>query len=90
MNYYLSVLKKYAVFSGRARRAEYWYFALFNIIIVIGLSLFEWFSGIASETDGSVLANILPVSHIDSVYSSRCSQDARCKQKWLVYLNSNL
>lgn len=30
MNYYLSALKKYAVFSGRAKRAEYWYFFLFN------------------------------------------------------------
>lgn len=33
MNYYISVLKKYAVFEGRARRAEFWYFALFNIIV---------------------------------------------------------
>ncbi len=30
MNYYIEVLKKYAVFKGRARRAEYWYFVLFN------------------------------------------------------------
>ena len=33
MNYYTDVLKKYAVFSGRARRKEYWMFVLFNIII---------------------------------------------------------
>lgn len=33
MNYYLAVLKKYFVFSGRAQRAEYWYFVLFNIIV---------------------------------------------------------
>ena len=33
MNWYFEVLKKYAVFSGRARRKEYWYFFLFNIII---------------------------------------------------------
>ena len=32
MKYYLAVLKKYAVFSGRARRSEYWIFFLFNII----------------------------------------------------------
>ncbi|MCX4514721.1 DUF805 domain-containing protein [Streptomyces sp. NBC_01619] len=32
MNYYLDVLKKYAVFSGRARRKEYWMFILFNVI----------------------------------------------------------
>ena len=28
-----SVFSKYATFSGRATRPEYWYFALFNIII---------------------------------------------------------
>ena len=33
MNYYLHVLKNYAEFNGRARRAEYWYFFLFNMII---------------------------------------------------------
>jgi len=33
MNYYLEVLKKYATFTGRARRKEYWMFLLFNIII---------------------------------------------------------
>ena len=39
MNYYLDVLKKYAVFSGRATRAEYWYFVLFNILIAIVLGV---------------------------------------------------
>ena len=39
MNYYLEVLKKYAEFNGRARRAEYWYFFLFNIIISIVLGI---------------------------------------------------
>ena len=33
MNYYLHVLKNYAVFDGRARRSEYWYFFLFNVLI---------------------------------------------------------
>lgn len=39
--YYLSVLQKYAVFQGRARRKEYWYFILFNILINIGLSIVD-------------------------------------------------
>ena len=30
MNWYLQVLQKYAVFSGRARRMEYWMFVLSN------------------------------------------------------------
>ena len=39
MNYYLEVLKKYADFNGRARRSEYWYFALFSGLISIILSI---------------------------------------------------
>ncbi|PWK76550.1 uncharacterized membrane protein YhaH (DUF805 family) [Mucilaginibacter oryzae] len=38
MNYYIEVLKNYALFSGRARRSEYWYFALFNVIFSMILS----------------------------------------------------
>ena len=34
MNWYLKVLKNYAVFDGRARRKEYWMFVLFNILVV--------------------------------------------------------
>ncbi|RKR85620.1 uncharacterized membrane protein YhaH (DUF805 family) [Mucilaginibacter gracilis] len=41
MNYYLTVLKKYAQFSGRARRAEYWYFTLFSVIISIILAIID-------------------------------------------------
>lgn len=37
MNWYLEVLKKYAVFQGRARRKEYWMFNLFNIIIAMAI-----------------------------------------------------
>ena len=33
MKWYIAVLKKYLVFSGRASRSEYWYFVLFNIIV---------------------------------------------------------
>lgn len=32
MSWYLSVLKNYVGFSGRARRKEYWMFVLFNFI----------------------------------------------------------
>ena len=34
-----SVFSKYATFSGRARRSEFWYFYLFNILVSIGLSI---------------------------------------------------
>ena len=39
MNWYFVALKKYAEFNGRARRREYWWFTLVNVIIVILLSV---------------------------------------------------
>ncbi len=35
MQWYLAVLKNYAGFSGRARRTEYWMFALVNLVITL-------------------------------------------------------
>lgn len=37
MNYYLGVLKNYAGFSGRARRAEYWQYVLISCAIAVAL-----------------------------------------------------
>lgn len=41
MNWYLEVLKKYAVFDGRARRTEFWMFALFTFLITLALGIVE-------------------------------------------------
>jgi uncharacterized membrane protein YhaH (DUF805 family) len=38
VSWYLEALKKYAVFHGRSRRAEYWYFVLFNLIVAVVLA----------------------------------------------------
>ncbi|WP_327728306.1 DUF805 domain-containing protein [Streptomyces sp. NBC_00487] len=37
MNWFVEVLKKYAVFSGRARRQEYWMFTLIASLIYLAL-----------------------------------------------------
>jgi uncharacterized membrane protein YhaH (DUF805 family) len=52
MNYYFKVLQNYATFSGRARRSEYWYFVLFNVIIAFVLGF------IGGTTGTPVLSNI--------------------------------
>ncbi len=41
MSYYLKVLQNYANFSGRARRSEYWYFALFNLFAIISTAILD-------------------------------------------------
>jgi len=52
MNWYIKVLKQYADFSGRARRKEYWFFFLFNIIIGIGLAVIDSVTGTFNEEHG--------------------------------------
>lgn len=52
MNWYLDVLKKYAVFTGRARRKEYWMFFLFNLIVSVVLAVVDSFTGTFSESLG--------------------------------------
>jgi uncharacterized membrane protein YhaH (DUF805 family) len=67
MNWYIKVLKNYAVFGGRAQRSEYWYFALFNILANIGLFLIDGVLGTLNPEIGLgllggiyVLAIIIP------------------------------
>lgn len=52
MEWYLKVLRNYAVFQGRAQRKEYWMFYLFNVLIVFVLALFDAMIGTADPTTG--------------------------------------
>lgn len=45
MNWYLKVLKQYVDFSGRARRTEYWMFALMSFLFSITLALIDYLMG---------------------------------------------
>ena len=46
-----SALRRYASFTGRARRSEYWWFTLFTILVVVAASAVDgaltgsWFEG---------------------------------------------
>lgn len=48
-DYYKLAFQKYADFSGRSRRSEYWYFTLFNALIGYGLL---FIGGAINETLG--------------------------------------
>lgn len=58
MNWYLEVLKKYAVFSGRARRREYWFFALFNVIVTAVFAVLDNVLGFGGEAGYGVLTGL--------------------------------
>jgi uncharacterized membrane protein YhaH (DUF805 family) len=51
MSWYLTALKKYATFEGRARRKEYWMFILFNLVFTFVAIIVD--SIITSGSDGN-------------------------------------
>lgn len=63
-----SVFKNYANFNGRARRSEFWFFALFNLIIYLAASVINYLIAGNSDTTSIIgiiyllysLATILP------------------------------
>lgn len=52
MDWYFAVLRQYATFSGRARRKEYWYFTLFNLIAMLMLTLVDILTGLFHAESG--------------------------------------
>ena len=57
MSWFLMALKKYAEFSGRSRRLEYWFFMLFYMLIAIALVFVDVAMG--TSTGYGVLSGIL-------------------------------
>jgi uncharacterized membrane protein YhaH (DUF805 family) len=52
MNWYLTAMRNYANFDGRARRKEYWYFILFNTIFAILAVILDNVLGLPNVTEG--------------------------------------
>jgi len=59
MNWYLKVLKQYAVFKGRARRKEFWMFTLFYIIFYIAVAILDKVLGTTFNYDERSIRDIL-------------------------------
>lgn len=52
MSWHIEVFRKYAVFGGRSRRKEYWFFFLFNIIVSFVLGFIDGLTGSFSPETG--------------------------------------
>lgn len=52
MSWFVTVLKRYATFRGRAGRPEYWYFILIYLVCSLGLAVLDAIVGTASKDDG--------------------------------------
>jgi uncharacterized membrane protein YhaH (DUF805 family) len=92
MRWYLEALKKYAVFSGRARRKEYWMFALMNLLIAFVLGIVEGILGIASDSDESVLGAVYILATLipGIAVGVRRMHDTDHSGWWLLVTNVNL
>ena len=61
-----SVFSNYANFSGRARRSEYWYFVLFNVIV----------GAVLSSITAAVVSNLVMRTMADVMSSGAMDLDA--------------
>lgn len=60
MEHFLSVVKQYANFNGRARRQEFWMYYLFYIIFYIGVAIIDNVLGLGFLTLIYMLALFVP------------------------------
>ncbi len=64
MQWFMEALRKYADFSGRSRRKEYWFFVLFYLIIYLVLAIVDTVilgsEGIGLLTTLFALAMLIP------------------------------
>jgi len=91
IEYYKSaVFENYVTFSGRARRSEYWYFILANIVLVVAFcSMNALISEFLFDTSGAffILLGIYGVSMILPLYAliSRRLHDIN-KSGWYYFV----
>jgi uncharacterized membrane protein YhaH (DUF805 family) len=52
------VLKNYANFQGRARRSEYWYYALFNVILILPFYVIAMIGLVSEITALSIIGGL--------------------------------
>jgi len=92
MNWYIDALKKYAVFSGRARRKEFWMFYLFNMIISFVLTSIEVSARITPPGDQFVFGAIFYMAILIPSYAVgvRRMHDTDHSGWWLLFPLVNL
>lgn len=60
MEWYIKALKNYVGFEGRARRREYWYFTLCNVLVALALAVIDSLMDSSLLTALYSLAVLLP------------------------------
>jgi uncharacterized membrane protein YhaH (DUF805 family) len=66
LGYWAGCYRKYATFTGRARRAEYWWYTLFNVLIYLALIVIGLLIG--GTTEGTTILGVLVGVYILAVF----------------------
>lgn len=74
---------KYATFSGRARRSEYWYFVLFGLLVGIGAGIIE---GMTKTAFVSAILNLIMFLPSVAAATRRLHDTGRSGWWQLLYL----
>lgn len=82
MNFYVDAWKKFATFSGRSRRKEFWMFLLINVAINYALSLIAGKLGSAGQIITSVFSLAILVPSI--AVGIRRMHDIGKSGKWVL------
>ena len=84
MKYWIECWNKYATFSGRARRKEYWMFILFNMLIAFGVNVVDAVLGMEGLLGGLYsLAVFIPGW---AVFTRRMHDIGKSGWWWLIGL----
>ena len=84
MKYWVGCWKKYATFSGRARRKEYWMFILFNMLVAFGVNIVDAVLGMEGVlATGYSLAALIPAW---AVFTRRMHDIGKSGWWWLIGL----
>ena len=69
MNWFVTALRNYAVFSGRSRRGEYWYFGLFYLIFYGVAAIVDVMAGTFDRASGiGLFTGILTLAFLISSF----------------------
>jgi len=69
MHWMLMPLRRYAEFSGRSRRKEYWMFYLLNLLIGLFLGLLFVVGYVANMSQGEMDTYLMPMVYLPCLYS---------------------
>ena len=86
MNYYIEPLIKYAVFSGRARRKEYWSFMLLCFLAGLVLGIAMAIAGSSEDTINQVSTVLQIVIFIPSIAVGVRRMHDLDKSGWFVII----